>query len=206
MRLGFEEAWVGRRRRIAVCPICGGARARYSRRHYEGLWFVLFGVRPVKCSDCGLYYPMAGHGDVSHPPYDPEEVHIPFQPSELDEAMARAAESAADPGSSEPPILSRRKGSCQNCGANALRPSRPGPDRRLRLQLDPRDPYRCLACNASFKRLNMKRLVVLGFVYLAVVAALAYFVASLAGGPARSNRPPRIMKDQLPPQVPPVFR
>ena len=203
MRLGLKEGWAGRRRRTAVCPNCSSLNARYSRRGYGGLWFLVFRVRPVKCSDCGSYFPIAGNGAIRRPETDPHDLHIPFTPSE----MAAHAEARSDPddppGDGHGPARLRR--TCPVCGFDDIRPSRQaiGPSAS---RLDLQTTYRCVRCNASFKRTNPLRLLAFSLLLLGLLAGLSYIGLALLGARRLNNPSPRIKKDQVKPPPPPVFR
>ena len=205
MRLGLKEGWAGRKRKTALCPNCSSDRARYSRRHYEGPWFLLFRVRPVKCSDCGSYFPIAGDATITRPETDPVDLHIPFRPSELDPPVAMRPQGAAeDPGSS--PGATPSRVACPACGSRAVRPSNPGGDQPLTRRLDVKTTYRCARCNGSFKRTDPVRLLAFVLIVLGVLGGLSYFILAAMGGHGESNRSPRIKKDQIKPPPPPVFR
>lgn len=204
MRLGLKEGWAGRRRRTAVCPNCGSNRARYSRRHYDGVWFLLFRVRPVKCSECGVYFPVSGSATIARPETDPVDLHIPFRPSELDdpaEAFAEGTDALWDDAGSKPSRLS-----CPICGSRTVHPSRPGGDESISRRLDVRTTYRCARCNGSFRRTSPLRLVVFAAILLGVLGGLSYLAIATLGSRGRSDTSPRIKKDQINQPPPPVFR
>ena len=205
MRLGLKEGWAGRKRKTALCPNCSSDRARYSRRHYDGPWFLLFRVRPVKCSDCGSYFPIAGDATITRPETDPVDLHIPFRPSELDQPEERLPRGPAeDPPSSPGSPPSRVV--CPVCGSRAVRPSNPGGDQPLALRLDMKTTYRCARCNGSFRRTNPVRLMAFVMIVLGGLAGLSYFVIAALGSHGQSNPSPQIKKDQIKPPPPPVFR
>lgn len=206
MRLGLKEGWAGRKRKTAVCPNCSSDRARYSRRHYHGLWFLLFRVRPVKCSDCGVYFPIAADATITRPETDPIDLHIPFRPSELDHPAEGFPGGEADELSSESPGPKPSRGACPICGSDAVHPSRPGGDQTLIRRLDVKTTYRCTRCNGSFRRTQPVRLLAFAMILLGVLAGLSYFVIATMGGHGESNRSPRIRKDQIKEPPPPVFR
>lgn len=203
MRLGFEQGWSGRKRKLAVCPNCGSERARYSRRHYDGPWFLLFRVRPVKCSDCGAYFAIALDASIRRPEGNLVDLHLPFRPSELDGAAGPVEDLDADPPSGE---LSRPKGKCPSCGSDSARLSRPASDQPLITRLDIKAVYRCTECNASFTRIRPARVIAVALLLFIVLAGLSYLAISTLGGRRSSNQSPRIKKDQIPAPSPPVFR
>jgi hypothetical protein len=188
-----------------VCPKCSSESARYSRRHYDGPWSFLLTVRPVKCSDCGAYFPLAADGSIRRPETDPIDLHIPFRPSELDApAVGHVAPSFEDIGGDAPRTRPSRR-ACPVCGSEAIRASRPGiepPTSRL----DAKTDYRCVRCNASFRRTNPLRLVVFSLLLLGVLAGLSYLALAALGARGLSNKSPRIRKDQVKEPPPPVFR
>ncbi len=194
MHLGLREGLEGRRRKIAICPACSSDRARYSRRHYEGIAFILFRVRPVKCSDCGVYFPIAQDGSIPNPQRDPVDLHIPFRPSELDTTVEDGEEGR---------VLS---GACPVCGSEDVRPSRPESNPSLASRLDVETTYRCVACNASFRRTSPARVLFLSVILLAVLGGLGYLILSVLGSRGQRNLSPRIRKDQVKEPPPPVFR
>lgn len=173
-----------------MCPNCSSDRARYSRRHYDGVWFLLFRVRPVKCSECGAYFPISGRATIRRPETDPIDLHIPFRPSELDDSAARL----------------RGGGGCPVCGSQAVHPSRPEAEPSLIRRLDVKTAYRCARCNAGFKRTNPLRLLAFSLILFGVLAGLSYLAIGVLGGHGRSNTSPRIKKDQIKQPPPPVFR
>jgi transposase-like protein len=193
MRLGLKEGWAGRKRKTAVCPSCSSDRARYSRRHYDGPWFLAFRVRPVKCSDCGSYFPIAADASIRRPETDSIDLHIPFRPSELDGPQ--------DGGAGTFPA-----GACPICGSDQVRPSRPGTDQPLARRLDVRTPYRCARCNGSFRRANPLRLLVLSLLLVGVLAGLSYLGIAVLSWRGRIGNSPHIRKDQIKEPPPPVFR
>lgn len=205
MRLGLKEAWAGRKRKTAVCPNCSSDRARYSRRHYEGAWFLVFRVRPVKCSDCGSYFPIAPGATIRRPETDPNDLHIPFRPSELDDPLegiqAGEATALVKPVGSK---ASRR--ACPHCGSRDIHPSRTEGEPSLTRQLDVRTTYRCGRCNGSFMRTNPLRLLAFLLLALGVLGGLSYFLITMLGGGGPTDRSPRIRKDQIKQPPPPVFR
>ena len=204
MRLGLEEGWAGRKRRTALCPNCSSDRARYSRRHYDRVWFILFRVRPVKCSECGAYFAIARDATITRPETDPVDLHIPFRPSELDnpaESFSGSHEDAPQDSSGKP---SRR--ACPICGSHDVHASRPGGEQSLTRRIDVKTTYRCARCNGSFRRTNPLRLLVFSLVLLGVLGWLSYLVIAALGGHGPGNRSPRIRKDQIKQPPPPVFR
>ena len=205
MRLGFKDGWTGRKRKTAVCPNCSSDRARYSRRHYDGVWFLLFQVRPVKCSDCGAYFPISGGATIKHPETDPVDLHIPFRPSELDDSAGGLRGREGD-ASAEAPGTRPSRGACPVCGSHAVHPSRPGGETSLIRRLDVKTTYRCARCNGSFKRANLPRLLAFLVILFGVLGGLSYLAIGVLGGHGRSNTSPRIKKDQIKPPPPPVFR
>lgn len=205
MRLGLKEGWAGRRRRTAVCPNCASNRARYSRRHYDGVWFLLFRVRPVKCSECGAYFPIAGNATITRPETDPIDLHIPFRPSELDDPAEGLPGGEAEAGAEEPGTKPSRI-SCPICGSRTVHPSRPGGDESISRRLDVKTTYRCARCNGSFRRTSPLRLVAFSAILLGVLGGLSYFAIVTLGSRGRSNTSPRIKKDQIKQPPPPVFR
>jgi len=205
MRLGFKEGWAGRRRRTAVCPNCASRRARYSRRHYDGVWYLLFKVRPVKCSECSAYFPIAGHATIRHPETDPVDLHIPFRPSELDEPAESLPESGMD-ASGEGPGSKPSRISCPVCGSRAVHTSRPGGDESISRAFEVRTSHRCARCNASFRRTSPARLALFGAILLGLLGGLSYLAITTLGSRGRANASPRIKKDQITQPPPPVFR
>ena len=203
MRLGLEEALAGRKRKIAVCPSCGSERARHSRRYYDGPWFLLFRVRPIKCSDCGLYFPIAANGSLRRAVVDLGDLGIPFRPSELDSSPEGPGEPASPP---LPDKLPRKRGLCPNCGSNAARALRPGTSGTLLRLFDAKDEYRCHECNASFRRISLVRLVLVALFLFTVLAGLSYIGLATLGRSKASTAPPGIRKDKVPQPSPPVFR
>jgi len=189
-----------------LCPNCSSDRARYSRRHYEGLWFLLSRVRPVKCSDCGAYFPIARDGSIPRPQRDPVDLHIPFRPSELDVMADDLEEGVRGEPSGNPARFPRSRGGCPVCGCDDIRPSRlendPSPVRRL----DVKTTYRCVRCNASFRRTNPLRFLLFSLILLGVLAALSYLALVALSGRGLQNRSPMIKKDQIKEPPPPVFR
>lgn len=203
MRLGFKEGWVGRQRKIAVCPKCGSGRARHSRRLYGGLWFLVFKLRPVKCSDCGLYFPIPSDGSIGRWAPDPGELGIPFRPLELDDLPGSTGEPAAD---ARPDKSASRRGKCPGCGSYSVRSSSQGTERALIRRFDVKDEYRCLECNASFRRLNLTRLILGALAVVTVLAGLSYLGIATLGRPTSSKVLPGVRKDKVPQPSPPVFR
>ena len=177
-----------------MCPNCSSNQARYSRRPYEGLWFLLFRVRPVKCSDCGAYFPIAADGSIPRPQRDSVDLHIPFRPSELD-PMAEDGED-----------LWKSRGACPVCGCEEVRPSRPESNPSLISRLDPKTTYRCVRCNASFRRTNPARVFLFSLILLGLLASLSYLALAALGAHGLTNKSPRIPKDQVKEPPPPVFR
>lgn len=205
MRLGLKEGWAGRNRKTAVCPACSSDRARYSRRHYEGLWHLLFRVRPVKCSECGFYFPIARGATIRRPGTDLADLHIPFRPSELDDP-AEGFLGAPEAGPSEPPGSTPSRRACPLCGSHVVRPSRPEGEQSLPQRLDIRTAYRCARCNASFMRTSPLRLLAFAAFLLGVLGGLSYVATKTLSGRGPSDRSPRIRKDQIKQPPPPVFR
>ncbi len=205
MRLGLKEAWGGRKRKTAVCPNCFSDGARYSRRHYEGIWFLLFRVRPVKCSECGSYFPIAGDATIRRPETDPIDLHIPFRPSELDDP-AEGLQGGEGDSSAKPPGSRAFRRACPICGSSDIHPSRLEAEPSLTRRLDVRTTYRCGRCNASFMRANPLRFLAFSLILLGVLGGLSYLVIATLGGRGPSDRSPRIRKDQIKPPPPPVFR
>jgi hypothetical protein len=205
MRLGLSEGWAGTKRRTAVCPQCSSQSARYSRRSYDGLWFQVFKVRPVKCSDCGAYFPIAARGSIRRPERDPQDLHIPFSPSELEARGEVFAEPELDDGESAGPRTRPSRKACPVCGFEAVRASRQGPEPSAG-RLDVKTAYRCVRCNASFKRVNPLRLLVFSALLLFVLGGLSYVSLRALGGSRVRDQSPRIRKDQIKPPPPPVFR
>lgn len=205
MRLGLKEGWAGRKRKTAVCPDCSSDRARYSRRHYDGVWFFLFRVRPVKCSDCGTYFPVSGGATIRHPETDPADLHIPFRPSELDDP-ARGSRGGKADASDEAPGARPSRGSCPVCGSDAVHPSRPEAETSLTRRLDVKTTYRCARCNGSFKRTNPLKLLAFSVVLISLLAGLSYSAIRLMGSRGLANNSPRIKKNQVTQPPPPVFR
>ncbi len=200
MRLGFRQGWVGRRRKIAVCPNCGSRRARPSRRLYQGLWFLVFKLRPVKCSDCGFYFPIPADGSIGRWAADSADLGIPFRPLELDDPPEASGELVSGDKSA------KRRGQCPGCGSYSVRSSNPGDDRALLRRFEVRDGYRCLKCNASFRRINLLRLTTVALVLVTVLAGLSYFGIVALGRPTSTTGSPGVMKDKVPRPPPPVFR
>jgi len=205
MRLGLKEGWAGARRGIAVCPHCASLSARHSRRSYRGLWYFLFRVRPVKCSDCGSYFPIARTGAIRRPETDPKDLHIPFTPSELAAPAEALADAALDDLPGDAPRPGRLSRSCPVCGFEDIRPSRQGIEPTT-LRLDLKTTYRCVRCNASFNRTNPLRFLAFSVVLLGLLAGLSYLGLAVLGARRLSNPSPRIKKDQVKPPPPPVFR
>ncbi len=205
MRLGLKEAWAGRKRKTAVCPNCSSDRARYSRRHYEGMWFLLFRVRPVKCSECGSYFPIAAGATIRRPETDPIDLHIPFRPSELDDPPEGLQGGEGDALAKLPGSKPSRR-ACPYCGSRDIHPSRLEGEPSFTRQLDVRTTYRCGRCNASFMRANPLRLLAFLLILLGVLGGLSYVALVTLGGRGPTDRSPRIRKDQIKPPPPPVFR
>lgn len=80
-----------------------------------------------------------------------------------------------------------------------------GPSSLLQ-RLEPKDPYRCLACNASFWRLSVLRSLALSLLFIVLLGGLSYALIRLVGGPRGSAASPRIKNGEIPPPPPPVFR
>jgi hypothetical protein len=139
-----------------VCPNCSSESARYSRRHYDGPWSYFLNVRPVKCSDCGGYFPLAADGSIRRPETDPIDLHIPFRPSELDAPGVGYAEPSFEEVEGDAP---RRRPSRQGLPGLWLRGHTPvaSRNRAPTSRLDVTD-YRCVRCNASFSELTPLRL------------------------------------------------
>ena len=205
MRIGFDKAWAGWRRRAAVCPGCGSDRGRHSRRRYEGLWPRVLGLRPAKCFECGSYFPIPARVSLRHSEPDPEDLHIPFTPLELEETPGGHAEGGSI--FDDLKWWQRLRGACPVCRSSSVRIGRtPAGDLSIVRRLNLQDPYRCLVCNASFSRLNVMRFLALTTLLFVVLGGLSYMVISVLGGPRGSTASPRIKKDQIPPPPPPVFR
>lgn len=203
MRLGFKEGWAGWQRKIAVCPKCGSALARHSRRLYGGLWFLVFKLRLVKCSDCGFYFPVPADGSIGRWAPDPAELGLPFRPLELDDLPESTGEPAADARSDK---SANRRGKCPGCGSSSVRSSSQGTDRALIRRFEGKDGYRCLKCNASFQRINVTRLIGVALALLTVLAGLSYFGIVALGRPTSPRVLPGVGKDKVPRPSPPVFR
>jgi hypothetical protein len=207
MRLGFNDARAGARRRTAICPGCGSDRARYSRRQYDGLWSRFFKVRPAKCFACGSYFPISASARavMERSPADPRDLHIPFTPLEHEELQKPIV--VDRPFSPDRRWWWRRLGVCRGCGSRKVRPARsPGEEASLARRLSLKDSYRCLECNAGFYRLNPTRLFALCLFLLVGMGGLSYAVGRVMGSRPGSNSPPRIKRGQIPPPPPPVFR
>jgi len=201
MKLGFAEARSGRERRQAACPGCRGTRLRYSRRRYEGVWARVFSLRPAKCLDCGVYFPVSRSSAILNPQVDPAELHVPFWPLEMEERAERDTATGTD----WPPAETRRsrasrRGTCPTCGSRDIRPSSAdGP------RLNIKTTYRCISCNADFQGVVPARL--LGMLLLGMIAlsGLIYLVG-LTTGRSAPKPTPTMRKGQAPKLPPPVFR
>lgn len=192
-------------RKTAVCPRCSSDQARFSRRHYDGPWSLLFRVLPVRCSHCGIVFPIARGGSILRPQRDPVDLHLPFRPSELDATYE--PEAAPAQGGPLLGLLSRpSRPACPTCGSPDIRPSRPESNPLPSSRLDVGTTYRCVRCNASFRRNSAAKLVTLALVLLAVLAGLSYLTLAALRASGRPGSLPTIRKDQVKQPPPPVFR
>ena len=207
MELAFGEAWAGRERQTPACPNCRGGRLRYSRRQYEGIWARLFRLRPAKCLDCGVYFPIFQDSVILNPQVDPADLHVPFRPLEMEERAERdsVAPTGWPPRDARTARVGARK-SCPICGSDDVRPSRPGGEERLLSALDVTVPYRCVSCNGSFRRVAPTRLAAIILLGTALLSGLIVAGGLLSRGGGSRNQAPRIKKGQIPNPPPPVFR
>lgn len=206
MELAFREAWAGREKRAPACPTCRGERLRYSRRQYEGVWARVFRLRPAKCLDCGVYFPVSQDSAILSPQVDPADLHVPFWPIEMEERAERdSAAGGWTPRDARTPRSGARR-ACPLCGSDDVRPSRPAGDERPLSALDVTVPYRCVSCNGSFRRAVPTRIVAILALVAAVFTGLIFVGRLLTGSRSSGNPAPRIKKGQVPNPPPPVFR
>ena len=92
-----------------------------------------------------------------------------------------------------------------NPGFEAIRASRQATE-SIAQRLDVKTAYRCVRCNASFKRTNPLRLLAFSIVLLVLLGGLSYLALRVLGARRLSDSSPRIRKDQMKPPPPPVFR
>jgi hypothetical protein len=206
MELAFGEAWRARRTPAGACPGCRGERLRFSMRRYDGAFARLFRLRPAKCLDCGLYFPVSQDSPMSNRPEESEELPVPFWPIGPDES-AGLAQSPAPRWS---PLEGRAarpgiRGSCPFCGSPDVRPSElgweGGPPRIFSI----RASYRCTTCNAGFPRVVLSRVGAAILLAGALFAGLAYAASMLSARPSTSPTP-TLKRGQIPKPRPPVFR
>lgn len=202
MHLGLREGWAARQRRAEACPQCASPRLRYSRRQYDGFAAAYFNLRPVKCLDCGIYFPVASRRSIPAQ-VDLINLHVPFRPVELDDPVpSDSGDLQRRPRTSEVSVPGGRK--CPDCGARAARPVRGG-DPPSFFRPDALEPYRCPVCNGSFKLTNIPRLVFLVLILSAVLAGPMYFLSRRQFFSA-GNSSPKIRRTQVPKVAPPVLR
>jgi len=202
MHLGLLEGWKARKQRADACPQCAGARLRYSRRHYDGAAARFLKLRPVKCLDCGVYFPVASRRSIPAQ-VDLINLHVPFRPVELDDPIpSDSGDVQRRPRTSEVMVPGGRK--CPDCGARAARPVRGG-DPPSFFRPDALELYRCPVCNGSFKLTNIPRLVFLLMILCVALAGPMYFMNRrkfFSGG----TTSPKIRRTQVPKVAPPVLR
>jgi transposase-like protein len=206
MRLGFGEAWRGQRRRSPICPRCGKESARASRRHYDGFWALVFRVRPMKCPDCGFYFSVSAKGSRWPVQPDPTGLRLAFQASELSETDSGpdvSVPSGRAPAGERTP---RGSGGCPRCGSESVRRAVAGPYESIVSRLHTKDLYRCLHCNASFKRANPLKLLVMTLALSTVLFVLTYLVLEALSRRSKAGGSPTIRDSQLPQEPPPVLR
>ncbi len=203
MRIGFRAAWEGTNRKVASCPICGASRVRYSRRTYDGFWALIFKTRPVRCLECGVYFPIAVRSSIP-PDVELVDLQLPFRPSELDAPLGLAPVRTRPAGVTIP-FSGPGAGNCPDCGSSAIRPARFSAEISWR-RPDVREPWRCIDCNASFARVNPRRVIALIAIVLGLLLGVAYLAHSLRGGPGGGGKAPTIRQNQVPKLPPPVFR
>ena len=204
MQLAFGEAWVGRERRSLGCPACRSERLRYSRREYEGFWARLFRLRPAKCLDCGVYFPVSVDSAILNPQVDPAELHVPFWPLEMEERAESAAATGWAPTDARTPKGGSRRG-CPLCGSESVRSSRPGGE-PLWSRFDIRASYRCASCNGSFRQIVPARFVAGLLIGALALTGLIFLGGLVSRGGASSHQTPRVRQGQIPAPPPPVFR
>jgi hypothetical protein len=177
---------------------------RPSRRQYEGLWFRMFRVRPVRCAACGLLFSIAIEDGAGHLGSQTLDRDLPFQPVELEDSVTTAEILARSRGGGS---VSWRQGGvgCPVCRSTAVRSARSGTDRDWKRRFEGNDDYRCLECNAGFKRTSLVRSLVLAVLLMSVLGGLIYLVIGTLDR-KRTNASPTLRKKHIPPPPPPVFR
>ncbi len=205
MRLSLEDAWAGRRRTSSVCPLCLSERVRPSRRQYEGLWFRVFPVRPARCAACGAVFSISTKDAVGRPRPQTFDFDLPFRPSELEDSVRGAEIMARSRGGGPAP---RRPvwGGCPVCGSAAVRGMPAGSEGVWKRRFEVTDGYRCLECNAGFKRISPIRSVVLAALLMSVLGVLSYLVMGTLDRKKTNSASPTLPKNHVPPPPPPVFR
>lgn len=215
MEVGLLEGWRARNRRAEACPYCASRKLRYSRRRYDGVGAALFKLRPVKCVECGGYFPVVSRRSLPQH-IDLVELHVPFRPTEMDpepdEPRAPRGSGPLDlitrpdrPVSTGPLPPGRKPGrKCPDCGARSARPVRDGEPPSF-FRLDALLAYRCSVCNGSFKLVSYPRVFVFFLLLSGLLAAPAYVLnrRNLFGG---NDNSPRMRKNQVPKVPPPVLR
>ena len=204
MRVGFFEAWSGRKHKASACPNCLSVRVRYSQRSYAGLSALIFRVKPVKCLDCGTYFAVAGKR-ATPSDLNLAELNIAFRPEELDREPTGGATPDAPPSSHRHSSSRPRARKCPVCGSHSARPARWGPPVSS-FRLDAREYYRCSTCNGSFTRTSPLRLVALLMVLSSALGVIGYLINRVRPGSTQNPASPRLRQNQVPKVEPPVFK
>ncbi|MEO8362192.1 MAG: hypothetical protein ABI672_19350 [Vicinamibacteria bacterium] len=206
MELSIGEAWAQRNQKAVQCPKCGSERMRLSRRQYDGLAASIFRLKPMKCSACGAYVPIAVRF-LAGSLVEPDSLHVPFRPA-TNEKRTSPRSGTTDSESGEAPIRNRATtaGGCPLCGSSAVRPATHGPLESYVARLHTKDLYRCSACNASFRRTNVLKLALMVAIFIGLLAGATYVgVTKFSHFNPRSSSP-KLRNKPLPATSPPVFR
>ncbi|MEO6402989.1 MAG: hypothetical protein ABIP62_13355 [Vicinamibacteria bacterium] len=162
----------------------------------------------MKCSDCGAYVPIAAKF-LAGAVMEADSLRVPFGlvTNEI-RTGPRSATTDSEAGETTAPIRNRATtaGACPRCGSSAVRLSTHGPLESYVARLHTKDLYRCLGCNASFRRTNVLKVAVIVTIFIGLLAGATYVGVTKFGHSKPTSFSPKLRNNPLPAASPPVFR